>query len=498
MEDKVITSTTINGENYKFKDEDAARTSELTEEIANRKAADNTLSTELGQKQDTLSETQLQAVNSGINAEGVAQISTNTEAIQNLGEDVATIETKIPDQASAENQLADKSFVNSSVQTATANFRGNWANFAAVPTDAAQYPADYAGSTTPTTNDYLVLQDASDFPVAEGEPALAGTWRLKYTGDWATVGKNGWTPEYQVNETPLTSDQLAALNSGITSAAVTKLTGIEAGAEVNEIDSISLNGTALTPDANKNVEITTPTYSDFTGTDGSTAGTNGLVPAPATTDAGKFLKADGTWDDAGSSVNVVQTTGTSMTDVMSQGASHALVYADWYRTDTTVPVWAQTIDKVRIGQGFGQSSNSGTYSQGDWSVLIGANGTARGQFAVHIGSGGGSSTGQSSLGFQHGKADGAYSVAFDGGETSTQGVFTIGIDRADLANQGYNSSSYRLLTGLYDPQSDHDAATKGYVDSIGGDLSTLTTTDKNNLVAAINELVTRVAALEGS
>ena len=40
-------------------------------------------------------------------------------------------------------------------------------------------------------------------------------------------------------------------------------------------------------------------YSAFTGTDGEAAGTAGLVPAPATTDAGKFLKADGTWDTAG-------------------------------------------------------------------------------------------------------------------------------------------------------------------------------------------------------
>jgi hypothetical protein len=35
-----------------------------------------------------------------------------------------------------------------------------------------------------------------------------------------------------------------------------KLAGIDAGAEENTIESISLNGTTLTPDANKNVEIT--------------------------------------------------------------------------------------------------------------------------------------------------------------------------------------------------------------------------------------------------
>jgi hypothetical protein len=38
---------------------------------------------------------------------------------------------------------------------------------------------------------------------------------------------------------------------------------------------------------------------DFTGTDGQSDGTSGLVPAPETTDDGKFLCADGTWQEAG-------------------------------------------------------------------------------------------------------------------------------------------------------------------------------------------------------
>lgn len=40
---------------------------------------------------------------------------------------------------------------------------------------------------------------------------------------------------------------------------------------------------------------------DFIGTDGTTDGVHGLVPAPTTADAGKFLKADGTWATAGGS-----------------------------------------------------------------------------------------------------------------------------------------------------------------------------------------------------
>lgn len=126
-------------------------------------------------------------------------------------EKVEEIESVIPDAASATNQLADKAFVNSSVQTATANFRGSWATWADVPTSADEYPVDYAGSKTPTVNDYLVVADASGFP----NQTLVGTWRFKYSGTWATDGKNGWLPEYQVNEEPLTMAQLSALNSGV-------------------------------------------------------------------------------------------------------------------------------------------------------------------------------------------------------------------------------------------------------------------------------------------
>jgi len=43
------------------------------------------------------------------------------------------------------------------------------------------------------------------------------------------------------------------------------------------------------------IALTDTTYSDFTGTTGAVDGAAGLVPAPATTDAGKFLGANGSW-----------------------------------------------------------------------------------------------------------------------------------------------------------------------------------------------------------
>lgn len=273
----------------------------------------------------------------------------------------------------------------------------------------------------------------------------------------------------------LSTAQLNTVNSGLTSTDKTKLDGIEAGAEVNDINSISVNGTPVTPDANKNVNLsvmaytagnglnltgtefsadttvlatqsdlankqntltagsnisitndtisaTDTTYSAFTGTDGTTAGTSGLVPAPATTDADKFLKSDGTWDEAGSSITPVQTTGTSTTDVMSQNAVTSMVYAD-----------PSALTRVRIGT----SANA----SGDNAVAIGRQSDANNKYSVALGT---------------------------SSATSAQGEFSIG--GGSLGANGYNGTQYRLLTNVYDPQSAHDAATKGYVDGLVGDI----------------------------
>lgn len=262
----------------------------------------------LAGKQDQLSADQLNAVNSGIDLTKVAQIATNTG-------NISDIDGKIPNQATPDNQLADKAFVNSSVQTATANFRGSWANWAAVPNDANDYPADYSGSKTPTVNDYLVLQDASDYT---GE-TLTGTWRFKYSGTWATDGKSGWHPEYQVNETPLTAAQLAALNSNITAALTQKLQNIEPSAEVNKINGVKVNGVLLTPDSDKNVDVSVPT--DFYTKAEINAGTDNLsVPSGFFSDSTKTVSA------TGNPVELTRTSEQVLSDVRLLGDSFQQTY----------------------------------------------------------------------------------------------------------------------------------------------------------------------------
>lgn len=58
-------------------------------------------------------------------------------------------------------------------------------------------------------------------------------------------------------------------------------------------------GANISIDSSNEISATDTTYSNFVGTDGVDAGTSGLVPAPAATDASKFLRSDGTWATAG-------------------------------------------------------------------------------------------------------------------------------------------------------------------------------------------------------
>ena len=183
----------------------------VTSSVTADKATTNINGTNLNNLDTVISDLQTEIIDR-VNADNTLQNNINSTTSR-----ITSIEGKIPAQASSTNQLADKSFVNSSIQTNTANFRGSWTNWNAVPTNADDYPSDFSGSKTPTTNDYLVIQNASDYTLE----TLSGTWRFKYIGDWDTNGKNGWESEYQVNEEPLTSEQIYAINSGITSQKVT-------------------------------------------------------------------------------------------------------------------------------------------------------------------------------------------------------------------------------------------------------------------------------------
>lgn len=209
------------------------------------------LQTALNGKQDKLSTTQMEAVNSGANTSNILQITTN----QN---NITTINGLIPAQATTVNQLADKDFVNSSIATNTANFIGTFSSIS----DLEAY------SGTVTNNDYafvinrevkdngndwatfadLDLYDKSLLVNYDYAWVINGskfdlyrfdyvnqTWDLRATNirkadvtlntaynryKAVVSGSITWTFEYTLNNSSFTASQWSAINSGITSGLV--------------------------------------------------------------------------------------------------------------------------------------------------------------------------------------------------------------------------------------------------------------------------------------
>jgi hypothetical protein len=150
---------------------DTTITNNLNSEAEARKAGDNALTEITNSLRSDLT--------AEVNRATVKENELNT-SITNVSTRVTTVENKIPEQASITNQLADKAFVNSSIQTAASNFRGSWNTFADVPTDAELYPVDYAGIRKPSTNDYLIVQNASDYFISFAknklDTSISSTW----------------------------------------------------------------------------------------------------------------------------------------------------------------------------------------------------------------------------------------------------------------------------------------------------------------------------------
>lgn len=152
--------------------------------------------------------------------------------------------------------------------------------------------------------------------------------------------------------------------------------------------------------------------------------------------------------ESGSSINVVQTTGASTADVMSQNAVTSMVFAD-----------PGTNHKIRIGN---------TASTGIASTIIGYQASGAGGHATAIGD---SAISNGAYGASLGtlaRAGSNYSVALGSySHPERRGEVNIGTGGNNL---GYDNTDYRVLGGVHDPVADHDAATKGYVDNLVGDI----------------------------
>ena len=282
-------------------------------------------------------------------------------------------------------------------------------------------------------------------------------------------------------------------------------------------------------------------YSDFVGTDGTADGTHGLVPAPATTDAGKFLKADGTWDTAG---------GGGITELSSADydypENNPVAIAIWnvepgfYRiaphvniqSNTTDNAWEYSSPLTVIVNNEGANTWTEAVAYG-YNTILGANigrfiitgpngvkdkneiaqapsivttpGNSDSQvmtqnattsmvfadplyrYQISIGSGAITSGARAIAIGQGASASGERAISIGAGaECIRKGGVSFGGGvtyngqmniAATSSSYGYNNTAYRLLSGLYDGQNAHDAVTVGQVNSVIDNLNSALNTN---------------------
>ena len=139
---------------------------------------------------------------------------------------VGSIENKIPAQASANNQLADKAFVNSSIATATATYQGNLNlitdlnltladkdNYNDVE-DAIENYFHILTLVNINENDYCYVSVPINTTTTTTYQRVD---RYKYDGSY-------WHYEYTLNNSGFTARQWAAINSGVTLEKIADMT----------------------------------------------------------------------------------------------------------------------------------------------------------------------------------------------------------------------------------------------------------------------------------
>ena len=140
-----------------------------------------------------------------VQVDGVSVVTDKIANITGLAKEttVSNILELVPNQASDTNQLADKDFVNSTVGTNTAFFRGTF--------DSLSDLQAYSGELTNNDYAFVVIYDS----VVPTE--VVSYNRYKYDG-------SSWVFEYTLNNSSFTMNQWSAINSGITSGQVSLIT----------------------------------------------------------------------------------------------------------------------------------------------------------------------------------------------------------------------------------------------------------------------------------
>lgn len=254
-------TTNISAEVTRAKKEEETITTKLNKEIEERKAADNTLTQSINKEIEDRN-TAITTLTTNLSTETSERKAKDEELLTNINNEitnrenaistettarkeadtaittkitteetraknaenaistkVTAIEEKIPNQASKDNQLADKEFVNSSISTATATFRGTFETL-----------VELNAVTEADNNDYTFYKHKDD---------AGNTLFDKYCYDGMD-----WKYQYTLNNSSFTAAQWAAINSEVTKTSIEELT--------NKINNINVEPfiITITSDAN--------------------------------------------------------------------------------------------------------------------------------------------------------------------------------------------------------------------------------------------------------
>lgn len=167
-------------------------TESIKAEAATRLANDNSLQSYIDAEKNARI-----AADANLQTQINNETTNRTQAVDTLQTQITIIDNKIPTQASSTNQLADKDFVNSSIATATATFKGTFTTL------------DELKLTVADENDYA-YHDHTDL---YGNRMFD---RYKYSS-------GSWAYEYTLNNSSFTEEQWKAINSGITDTLVAQI-----------------------------------------------------------------------------------------------------------------------------------------------------------------------------------------------------------------------------------------------------------------------------------
>ena len=222
--DKQTLQQNITAEESRAKNAEQTLQQNITAEESRAKNAEQTLQQNINSEANSRSSAD-QTLQGNINAEQSAREAADTT----LDTAINAIKSLIPSSASANNKLADIDYVNNSVSTSTAEFRGTYNVVSDLHLTAeathAQIEAAIPGIVTTADNDYVFVQ----IPTSTSTPTqIASIERYKFND-------NSWVYEYTLNNSGYTAAQWNAINSGITNELVMKLAALPTNDELTAL-----------------------------------------------------------------------------------------------------------------------------------------------------------------------------------------------------------------------------------------------------------------------